>query len=259
MISTRLRHESTINYVIILLFLSNLLSATPKQSDIVSSGKIESLDLKEKSQFDNSTVLNDVSKPDDTNKLKGSDERKVNRHKFDCPSLLQCDKLGGECIQCVFNKSCVYGDTVNVTCKPKDEIICSGNRNFTRSMVCRYCYQTEPWEHVCSTYSSCRVVSSPRERYIANCTVRSEILCLGHRKFLKNVLCNWTAGCKWSTALILSLTLGGFGADRFYLGHWQEGIGKLFSFGGMGVWTLIDVVLIAIGYLGPADGSLYIM
>lgn len=45
---------------------------------------------------------------------------------------------------------------------------------------------------------------------------------------------------------------------RFYLGHWQEGIGKLFSFGGLGVWTIIDVILIAIRYLGPADHSLYI-
>ena len=45
---------------------------------------------------------------------------------------------------------------------------------------------------------------------------------------------------------------------RFYLGHWQEGIGKLFSFGGLGVWTLVDVVMVAIRYIGPADGSLYI-
>lgn len=96
---------------------------------------------------------------------------------------------------------------------------------------------------------------------------------------MKNLRCNWTGGYKWSTALILSITLGGFGADRyliklklyfylfanakifyfrFYLGHWQEGIGKLFSFGGLGVWTLIDVMLISMRYLGPADGSLYI-
>lgn len=99
---------------------------------------------------------------------------------------------------------------------------------------------------------------------------------------MKNLPCNWTVGYRWSTALILSITLGGFGADRyinltsiiwnigeinfikyswkcrFYLGHWQEGIGKLFSFGGLGVWTLIDVILISMRYLGPADGSLYI-
>ncbi len=44
---------------------------------------------------------------------------------------------------------------------------------------------------------------------------------------------------------------------RFYLGQWQEGIGKLFSFGGLGVWTLVDSVMVAIRYIGPADGSLY--
>jgi hypothetical protein len=88
--------------------------------------------------------------------------------------------------------------------------------------------------------------------------------------FSKRVECSWTEGYSWRTALVLSVTLGGFGADRwvkdsnnntmfrFYLGHWQEGIGKLFSFGGLGVWTLVDVVLVSIGYIGPADGSLYI-
>lgn len=55
-----------------------------------------------------------------------------------------------------------------------------------------------------------------------------------------------------------SITLGGFGVDRFYLGLWKEGIGKVFSFGGLGVWTIVDVILIAIGYIGPSDGSLYI-
>ena len=55
-----------------------------------------------------------------------------------------------------------------------------------------------------------------------------------------------------------SLTLGGFGVDRFYLGYWKEGLAKLFSFGGLGVWTLVDFILIAAQYVGPSDGSLYI-
>ena len=83
-------------------------------------------------------------------------------------------------------------------------------------------------------------------------------ICLGKQVFTKKKECNWTEGRSWKTALLLSVTLGGFGADRFYLGHWQEGIGKLFSFGGLGVWTLVDVVLVSTGYVGPADGSLYI-
>lgn len=65
----------------------------------------------------------------------------------------------------------------------------------------------------------------------------------------------------WSqdrSVFLCSITLGGFGADRFYLGQWREGLGKLFSFGGLGIWTLIDVLLIGVGYVGPADGSLYI-
>lgn len=43
------------------------------------------------------------------------------------------------------------------------------------------------------------------------------------------VECSFTTGKSWSTALLLSVTLGGFGADRFYLGYWREGLGKLFS------------------------------
>lgn len=73
-----------------------------------------------------------------------------------------------------------------------------------------------------------------------------------------------TPGCSWGPLVgdrpvcCCSITLGGFGADRFYLGQWREGLGKLFSFGGLGIWTLIDVLLIGVGYVGPADGSLYI-
>ncbi|XP_012262129.1 TM2 domain-containing protein almondex [Athalia rosae] len=176
----------------------------------------------------------------------------------DCVLEKQCSELGGDCLKCDTNLQCVYGDTYTANCTVLDQVECIGERTFEKKYICRYCYQTEHWEHRCHQKATCSSVASPQQHYRTNCTVNSEILCLGRRKFLKNLPCNWTGGYRWSTALILSVTLGGFGADRFYLGHWQEGTGKLFSFGGLGVWTLIDVILISMRYLGPADGSLYI-
>ena len=58
-------------------------------------------------------------------------------------------------------------------------------------------------------------VSDPNSRlYLASCAVPDALICLGNRKFLKLRPCNWTGGYKWTTALALSITLGGFGADR---------------------------------------------
>lgn len=59
---------------------------------------------------------------------------------------------------------------------------------------------------------------------------------------------------EWTTALILSVLVGGFGADRFYLGEVGLGIAKLVTLGGCGVWTIIDIVLIATRKLNDADG-----
>lgn len=47
-----------------------------------------------------------------------------------------------------------------------------------------------------------------------NCSVHPDLLCLGNRTFSKRLRCNWTHGYRWSTALFISITLGGFGADR---------------------------------------------
>lgn len=47
------------------------------------------------------------------------------------------------------------------------------------------------------------------------------------------------------TALILSIFLGGFGVDRFYIGDTMLGILKLFfSWITFGLWTIIDMFLI---------------
>lgn len=56
-------------------------------------------------------------------------------------------------------------------------------------------------------------------RYIANCTSGPSLVCLGKQVFSKRVECNWTEGYSWTTALVLSVTLGGFGADRSARAH----------------------------------------
>lgn len=50
---------------------------------------------------------------------------------------------------------------------------------------------------------------------------------------------------KWFTTFLFSLFLGGIGVDRFYLGKTGTGILKLITFGGLGLWYLIDLILIA--------------
>lgn len=55
-------------------------------------------------------------------------------------------------------------------------------------------------------------------------------------------------------ALLLSIFVGSIGVDRFYLGYIGLGIVKLITFGGCGVWTVIDIILIAMGKLPDADG-----
>lgn len=60
-----------------------------------------------------------------------------------------------------------------------------------------------------------------------------------------------------TTALILSILVGGLGVDRFYLGYTGMGILKLLTGGCFGILYIIDIINIATGKLTPADGSSY--
>lgn len=62
-------------------------------------------------------------------------------------------------------------------------------------------------------------------------------------------------GKNQTTAILLSLFLGGIGVDRFYLGYTGLGVLKLLTFGGFGIWALIDLIMIITGSLKPKDGE----
>lgn len=61
-------------------------------------------------------------------------------------------------------------------------------------------------------------------------------------------------GKSWIVALLLSIFLGGLGVDRFYLGYIGLGILKLLTCGGLWIWWLIDLIMIATGKMKDSNG-----
>lgn len=58
----------------------------------------------------------------------------------------------------------------------------------------------------------------------------------------------------WLATLLLSIFLGELGIDRFYLGKIGTGILKLITFGGFGIWWLIDLILVIAGAMKDKQG-----
>ena len=49
----------------------------------------------------------------------------------------------------------------------------------------------------------------------------------------------------WVLVLVMSIVFGAYGVDRFIMGHIGLGILKLVTAGGLGIWWLIDLILVA--------------
>ena len=56
------------------------------------------------------------------------------------------------------------------------------------------------------------------------------------------------------TTWLLSLLLGTFGADRFYLGKTGTAVAKLLTAGGAGIWSIVDLIMTLAGNTRDKDG-----
>lgn len=105
----------------------------------------------------------------------------------------------------------------------------------------------------------------PNNRVKVACYPAANVTCESKRfdgatlGFSRYETCRYVTTYHYQTAVLLSVFLGVFGADRFYLGYVGMGVLKLCTCGFMLIGYLFDMLLIITQTLRPVDNSNYIV
>ncbi|MDA8719383.1 NINE protein [Candidatus Actinomarina sp.] len=59
----------------------------------------------------------------------------------------------------------------------------------------------------------------------------------------------------WLVALLLCFFVGFLGIHRFYVGKAGTGFLQIITFGGLGIWVLIDLIMIVMGKFTDKEGN----
>ena len=59
----------------------------------------------------------------------------------------------------------------------------------------------------------------------------------------------------WLVTLLLCLFVGFLGIHRFYVGKSGTGFLQIITFGGFGLWVLIDLIMIVVGKFTDKEGN----
>lgn len=97
------------------------------------------------------------------------------------------------------------------------------------------------------------------EKYCFNCGAAIDskaVICPKCGVSQPDAIKNQTLNQHWLISLLLCVFVGVFGIHRFYLGRVGTGILMLITFGGFGIWYIIDIILIVLGQLRDRNGQL---
>ena len=120
-------------------------------------------------------------------------------------------------------------------------------------MYCRSCGKEVSEQAVMCV--SCGVLPKKGKNFCQNCgadTLSAAEMCT---KCGVKLAGGEDQGKDWLTTLLLCVFLGYLGIHRFYTGHTVIGIIQLLTFGGCGIWTIIDLILIVTGSFKDSEGN----